>query len=90
MDAEKVARGLTEAQRRGLLADRSRGETAYDMHVGLNTLHALYIRRLVHTGGSLRRAGGLGAFAFPHTSIQWHLTPLGLAVRAILQKQDHD
>lgn len=78
-DAATIAKGLTEAQRRALLADRSRGDSAYNLRSGLNTLSALAAKGLV------ARVGDVGDMAFPHTSINWPLTTLGSRVLRILE-----
>jgi hypothetical protein len=80
-----LAKGLSEAMRNALLADRSRGESAYSMRVSLGTLGALYRRGLVS------RKPQLGALFCPHTNIKWPLTPDGLALRAdLIEREAND
>lgn len=80
----RIAKGLSGAQRKALLADRTRGNCAYSLRVGLNTLEALRSKGLV-----LCKAG-VGAMAFPHTTIEWPLTSLGQAVRDHLKESTGD
>ena len=81
--AEIVA-GLTKAQAKAMLADRSRGDSAYDTRVSRNTLEALYARGLV--GRHAKR----GSMFSPTTAIDYPLTLLGLAIRAQLERTDND
>ena len=80
-DPKAIAATLSEAQKRAMLANRTRGESSYSMRVGMGTLKALYNRNLV------RRVGGAGSMFSPETAIEWPLTSLGLAVRKALQEQ---
>ena len=82
-DPRTIAAGLTAAQRKAMLADRSRGDNAYSMRTRMGTMEALRVRRLVN------RVGGLGSMFSPTTSINWPLTALGLEVCKILQEPDH-
>lgn len=63
---------LTKAQWRALnwFAD-GHHRSAYNARSRMDTLEALYRR------GLLSRRGGLGSMAFPHTSIEWAITPAG-------------
>lgn len=81
-DVSKIADGLSEAQRRAMMADRSRGQCAYTMRVRLETLEALRAR------GLLRRNAGVGSMFSPRTSIEWPLTNLGFNVRTELQRRE--
>ena len=83
MTLDEIARGLTDAQRRALLADRTRGESSYCLRSSIGTMDALRTRKLV------LRVGGLGSMFSPQTAVKWPLTPLGLQVRQILQEQNN-
>lgn len=69
---------ISPRQREALakLADATQA-TAYDLRIGMNTLEALEGR------GLLTARRGLGSMAFPHTSIQWRITPAGRAALGV-------
>lgn len=78
-EAERIAAGLSEAQRRAL-AHPNAGKCSYRW-APMRTVEALYNRGLCW-----RRADGRGTMFSPQTAIIWPLTPLGAQVRAILLK----
>lgn len=78
-EIERVAKGLTEAQRAALMHKHA-GGSAYAW-AQLKTIEALCSRGLVS------RIGGVGAFYSPRTVIRWPLTPIGLQVRDYLKGQ---
>lgn len=78
-DATEIARSLTEAQRRALCKisiDPTRVSTVASLH-GLHTFRALERRELV----TARMYAMISCV---------RLTPLGLAVRAALERTTHD
>ena len=83
LNPRKIAAGLTPAMKKGMLADRSRGEDAYSMRVSRITLQALASRGLV------KSVGGVGAMFSPDTTIKWPLTGFGQEVLKALQEQNN-
>lgn len=73
LDVEKVAEGLTEAQREAMIHPNAGGSSYTWAKFG--TLRALMRRGLIDY------RPGVGSFYSPQTAIKWPLTPLGLAVR---------
>lgn len=79
-DPERIAAGLSEAQKKALLHPNA-GKCSYRW-APMRTVEALYNRGLCR-----RNTDGRGTMFSPQTAIVWPLTPLGLAVRAILMKE---
>ena len=77
-DVERIAKGLTKAQREAMLHANA-GQTSYRW-ARMGTLEALCARDLVG------KTTGPGAFYSPQTAIKWPLTPLGLQVRQYLER----
>jgi len=82
--AAKAAQGASKAQQEAVLSERWTGGhyTSYRLRIGMNTLTAL------HTRGLVGRHAGIGSMFSPQTNIRWPLTPLGLAVRAELERSN--
>lgn len=79
-DLDKLARGLTEAQREALLHKKA-GGCAYRWATRA-TLEALFRRKLVF------RNAGLGSMFSPSTAIEWPLSLLGLALKAHIERNE--
>ena len=80
-EAERIAAKLTEAQRKAVLKLSTGRWSSWSAGLSLGTLNALERREIAEASNR----DAVGAVWSPQTIIKWKLTPLGLAVRAILQ-----